>query len=198
MACTCVHHVLKFDIKAPSRCWSSVQQWLYTSTSQIKKKKTLLPLRWESLNRFWRAISTQGSADSLSSAEAAAFIVQIRFTGFLPAITSLLTLLMCILLDAKGWTHKKYRMAFQRCDCSYKTVTLHWVKTKIDICNSIPGIFCCLYKFPQLIKLYGIHPDCLWFFSCFLHTAESIKIQQLAINVILSLSFEYILQVSWG
>lgn len=97
---------------------------------------------------------------------------QCRSSRWIPALLSLcrwalqvsyshassLTLLMCILLNAKRWTRKKYRMAFQRCGFSYKTVTLHWVKTKIDIYNSIPGIFCCLYKFPQLIKLYGIHP----------------------------------------
>lgn len=172
MACTRVHHVLKFDIKTPCRCWSSVQQWLYTSTSQINRKKPLLPLRREPLNRLWRTISTQGSEDSPSSVEAAGqflpcFDCADKVYRFPTSHAPLLTLLMCILLDAKKWTSKKYRMAFQRCGCSYKTVTLHWMKTKIDICNSIPGIFCCLYKFTHLIKLYGTHPNRLWFFFLF-------------------------------
>lgn len=127
------------------------------------RKKTLLPLRQEPHNRFWRSISTQGSEDSPSSTGAAGdflhcFHCADEVYRFPTSHASLLILLMCILLDAKRWTCKMYRMAFQMCGWSYKTVTLHWIKTKIDIHNTIPGIFCCLYKFPQLIKLYGIHP----------------------------------------
>lgn len=138
-------------------------------------KKPLLPLRQEPLNIFWRTTSTQASEDSPSSAGAAGeflhcFHCADEVYRFPTSHASLLTLLMCILVDAKRCTHKKYRMAFQRFGFSYKRVALHRIKTKTDIYNSISGILCCLYKFPLLIRLYGIHPMYLPVFFLFFYT----------------------------
>lgn len=137
MVCTCVQHVLESDIKADAGPVFNSDCWHVHKHITNKQEKTLLPFRWEPLNTIyfhtglWR-ISKQCS-EFLPCLHCADEVYRVPTSH-----ASLLTLLMAILLGAKGWTHKNYRMAFQRCGFSYKTVTLHWMKTKIDIYNIIP------------------------------------------------------------
>lgn len=131
------------------------------------------------------------------------FIVPVSFTGSPNSHTSLPTLLICILQAVKRWTSKKSKMALHVHGFYYELLTLHWIKTEMEMYNNITGIFfCSWYKLPILIKLYTEYFLCnhLWFFFfyCFWHIAEKTKIHQVAINVILSLGFEYFLQVSCG
>lgn len=143
-------------------CKNTLQMLVQCSTVTVHKHIT---------NKQERTTFASTDSEELFPHEALKTLQAVQEQQWIPALLSLcrwglqvsyshaswLTLFMYILLDAERWTCKKYRMAFQSCGFSYKRVTLHRVKTKIDIYNSIPGIFCCLYKFAQLIKLYGIH-----------------------------------------
>lgn len=150
MCSVCVETWYKSSLQMLVQCWTGTVHRHITNKQQRSHFCPWDGNHWTYSEELFphKPLKTLQAVQEQQVNSCTAFIVQMRFTGFLPAMHHCSLCLCVFYWMLRGELITSTEWHFRGLASLTEPVALHRIKTKTDIYNNIPGILCCLYKFP--------------------------------------------------